>query len=212
MKLITLILVAAMLAFTAGFSDCGKNKDGSAKTPEQIGQERVAQLATGVSVAARGIETGIDTVRALREAGKVTPQTSLALARKARVANAADGEIAKYLLDHEQIGESDRATILDEASKILDAARDLESFTVSKNGNAQLVFDLSVTAGKSGLQIASDEFGSSLPPGFKITITPDVRAKLQSAQQVIARNEQRLGEAITNLERITRDAPPDARQ
>src|SRR5437868_63364 len=73
----TLCLIA-LACTTAGFRACSA-------------RERTAadNVTAGLSVAARSVEPGIETVRAFREAGKVEPATSLALARAALDANSA---------------------------------------------------------------------------------------------------------------------------
>jgi hypothetical protein len=194
------LAVLVTLAFvTTGCPDSSKNKDGTAQTAEQSAEAKVEKVVAGLSVGARGIDAGIDTVRAFRRAGKIKPETSLALARQALAANEADAKVCQFILDRDAVSEADRGTILDDVAVILDLARQIESVTVSDNGNVQLVFDLGVTAGRSGLAIVASEFSASLPAGFRIRVTPAAREKLRSTIAVCAANRLRLEASIAEL-------------
>lgn len=189
MKIPRLLLVPLCLTLliltTAGFRACSAE-----------GKRSVSQNVTaGLSVAARAVEPGIDTVRAFREAGKVEPATSLSLARAALDANSAAWRFTKAALDG-----ADSATLAGQLDVVVNLAADLERDGTLhlKNGETKLVSQLGVLAAKNGLVIAQGELkGSGTPRTF--ALDDATRQRLSDLLPVFERNDRLLREAAARL-------------
>jgi hypothetical protein len=180
-----LLCLSALVLTTAAFRSC------SAEEKRSVSQN----VTSGLSVAARAVEPGLDTVRAFREAGKVEPATSLSLARGALDANSAAWRFTKAALDG-----SDSVTLAEQLDTVVRLASDLERDGTLhlKNGDTKLVFQLGVLAAKNGLVIAQGELkGSGTPRPF--TLDDATRQKLGELLPVFERNDRLLREAITGL-------------
>jgi hypothetical protein len=180
--LIPLCLTLLVLT-TAGFRAC------SAEEKHTLSRN----VTSGLSAAARAVEPGIETVRAFREAGKVEPATSLALARLALDANGAAAALAKSALDG-----ADAPTLAARLDIFLRLAVRLESEGTLhlKNGETRLAFDLGVVAAKSGLVAARDQLNGPAPA---FTLDDETRRKLEELMPVFEKNDRLLREAVARL-------------
>ena len=183
--LIPLCLTMLVLT-TAGFRAC------SAAEKRTVAQN----VTSGLRIAARAVEPGIETVRAFREAGKVEASTSLALAEGALQANAAAKSLAQAALDG-----ADAPTLAGQLETVVNLAGDLERSGVLrlKNGETKLVFQLGVIAAKNGLVIARDELKGT--GGVPVTFTLDevTRKSLLDLMPVFERNDALLRESVRRL-------------
>lgn len=185
-RLLAIPLCLTLLVLTtSGFRACSAE------------QRSVSENVTsGLSVAARAVEPGMDTVRAFREAGKVEPATSLKLARAALDTNSA----AKRFTEAALAG-SDSATLAGQLDTLVKLAGDLERDGTLhiKNEGTRLVFQLGVLAAKNGLVVAQGELkGSGTTPRI-FTLDEGTRVKLSGLLPVFERNDRLLREAITRL-------------
>ncbi len=164
-------------------------------------QNTLRRTATGISTAARGIDTGIDTVRAFREAGEITPTKARELAQIALDANSVMSESVEFVLSHPAIDEPGRLALSEQLTRVATSARRLsENGTLHlKNGKTKLAFELGITAGKAGINLALDELQGERLDGLPLTVDSETRAKLERAGETIRRNDQRLREAIARL-------------
>jgi hypothetical protein len=212
-KLTAIALTIVVALFSAGFTDCGgggsggKNAGNKAaekeKTPEEIATERVNGAVDGMSIAAVGINEGIDFVRMFREAGKIEPETSLVLATVTRDGNTIMRE-AVLFLNGGAIDEAGRIRLKEFLSSILNTVERLNNEGVLriKNPEAQFRFNFSVLAIRAGLNIISNRLDVTIPANFSIPITPELRAKLNALLEKIDQNGKRLNEAIERLSKI----------
>lgn len=185
-------VVAAMLCFaalvmtTAGFRSC------SAADKQSVAQN----VTSGLTVAARSVEPGIQTVRAFREAGKIEPATSLALARAALDTNSAAKAFTQAALDG-----ADATSLAAQLDTVVRLAGELEqSGTLHlKNGDTKLFFELGVVAAKNGLVIAQGEFAGTGGAPVTFTLDDGTRRRLADLLPVFERNDRLLREAIARL-------------
>lgn len=181
----TFALLLALAVLTAGF-DCDPAQK---RSVEQ-------NVATGLRVTARAVEPGIDTMRALREAGEVDAATNLLLAKSALEVNSVAGRLTQAALDG-----SDAADLRAQLDALVRLAEGLERDGTLrlKNGKTKLVFQLGIIAAKNGLAIALDEFKAGGGAGLQFTVDADTRKSLEDLRPVFKRNDELLREAITRL-------------
>lgn len=182
--LLLIPLCAAMLVLTtAGFRSCS--------AAEERSVER--SVVSGVDTTARAVAPGVEAVRALREAGKIEPATSLALARAALDANAAVRTLAQSALDG-----ADAPTLAAQLDAAVTLAGRLERDGTLrlKNGDTRLAFKLGVITAKNGLVAARGHLNR---PGLTFTLDDGTRRKLTELMPVFAENERVLKEAVERL-------------
>jgi hypothetical protein len=197
-QLVTLTLFSS-LAMTC-------SSKGPPPTPAQLAEKQqkiFRDAGKGLAIAAEGVSAGIDTVRAFREGGEITPQKSLELAHVALDANSVMAESVDFLLAEESLEDADKGKLLSQFSRVLDSARRLkDSGTLHiKSGKSKLIFDLGITAGKSGLVIAVDQMGGG-PTGLPILIDGETRDRLKRTRETLISNDKRLREAIARLSQM----------
>lgn len=182
----TLLCLSALVLTTAGFRAC------SAAEKQSVAEN----VTSGLSVAARAVEPGIDAVRAFREAGKVEPETSLKLARAALDANSAARALTKAALDG-----ADSVTLAEQLDVAVKLAATLERDGTLhlKNGETRLVFQLGVLTAKNGLVIAQSELKGGGGRAVAFTLDEKTRRKLGELAPVFERNDRLLRETITRL-------------
>ena len=170
------------------------------------GPEQVRKFARGMRGAASGIGTGIGTVRAFRAAGEIDASKALELARAALDVNTIMGEAVDFTLKQQVIDESGRASLHAQYTDIsARASRLIENGTLHiKNNRVQLIFKLGTIAGQSALDVAVDDLVVTLPAGKTIPVDAETRKTLEAASEKIKDNDERLREAIQNLERLIR--------
>lgn len=175
---------------------------------QACGPEQVRKFARGIDGAASGVGTGIDTVRAFREAGEIDAQKALELAQGARDVNHLMGEAVDFTLKQQAIDETGRQTLHAQYSDISERARRLihDGTIRIKNDKVKLAFTLGAIAGQAALDVAVDDLGAELPAGMTIPVDAETRKTLEAAARKIKRNGERLTEAIENLERLIRGA------
>ncbi len=184
--LILPLCLLALVVSTTGFRACSTDEKRSV----------AKNVTAGLTVAARAIEPGIDTVRAFREAGRVEPATSLALARAALDANSAALAFTKAALDG-----ADSRTLAEQLDTVVKLAADLERDGTLhlKNGETKLVFQLGVLAAKNGLVIAQGELKGAGGAPVAFTLDDDTKEKLRALLPVFERNDRLLREAVSRL-------------
>jgi hypothetical protein len=176
----------ALVLTTAGWRSCSAEEKTSAER----------HVASGLKVAAGAVEPGINTMRALREAGEVEPATSLRLAKATLEANSAAARLTQSALDG-----ADAKSLADQLEAVVALARNLEADGTLhlKNGHTKLVFELGVTAAQSGLTIALDELKERDANPAPFNLSDSTKEKLRVLLPVFERNDRLLREAITNL-------------
>lgn len=180
------LLIVLVLSMTA-FRGCD---EGQRRSVEQ-------NVVTGLRVAARAVEPGIETMRALREAGEVDAPTNLALARAALDVNSAARRFSQAALDG-----SDAEDLRGQLEALVDLASNLErdGTLKIKSGKTKLVFQLGVVAAKSGLSIALDEFKAGGGLGLSFTLNEETRKALEDLKPVFDKNDRLLREVVARLE------------
>lgn len=182
--LCAVLLVLATSAFTA--PACSSEQKNSVER----------HVASGLKVAAAAVEPGINTMRALREAGEVEPKTSLRLAKAALEANAAAARLTQAALDG-----ADGKTLTEQLDTLVALARHLEADGTLhlKNGRTKLVFSLGVTAAQSGLQIALNELRAGGAP-IPFNLDDGTKERLRQLLPVFERNDRLLRETLARLD------------
>lgn len=200
-----LLLVSLLFVTTAALQCSNGNKQGNANANKQDSEEKAREIvrkgATGFVVAARGVDAGIDTVRAFREAGEITPEHSLELARIAKDVNDVMAEAVEFVLSQSTIDGAGAETLAEQLDRVIASAQRLsQAGTLHlKNGRTKLIFELGVTGGRTGLRIALDELRAGAQAGIQIPLDQESLQKFRSARETIRRNDARLREAITRL-------------
>jgi hypothetical protein len=185
-RLLAVPLCCALLILTtAGFS-CSPDQKSS----------RERNVVTGLTIAANAVEPGINTMRALREAGLVEPATSLLLAKGALTVNAAFKRVTEAAL-----AGADSHTLAEQLNTAVNLARDLQADGTLhlKNGKTKLIFELGVTTAQSGLVIALSQLkdGGGAPVPF--SLDESTKARLRDLLPVFDKNDGLLRDAVTRL-------------
>ena len=163
--------------------------------------EKTRAFARGMSGAARVIDKGIPTVRAIRLAGEISDGKALELARAARDVNNVLGAAVDFTLAQGQLDEAGRSNLHGQIEDVLRRARELrEKGTIRlKSGRQQLVFDLLLIGGETALETIAGDLAAPLPAGVTIVIDGETRALLEQTARRIRDNEARLREAVERL-------------
>ena len=154
------------------------------------GESDVDKFATASLGVQHGIEKGIPIARALRQAGKVTPEYNLRLARKAKLVNS----LHRTSLDFVLAGDADGGMLYDQLQALIKAAKDLQS---DSHLGSEVLFDLGVALSETELEDLAD--GLKGKRGVRLPLTAEARAKLEQARAASERNAQSLDEAIRQL-------------
>lgn len=187
MKIPRLLLIPLCLTMlvlsTAGFRGC------SAEEKRSVAQN----VTTGLSIAARAVPPGIETVRALRVAGKIEPATSRKLAEGALEVNSAASRLTQAALEG-----ADAQTLAGQLDTLLDLAQGLQRDGTLhiKNEGTRLVFDLSVIVAKNGLAVALRDLKQE---GVAFTLDDDTRARLGELKTAFEQNDRLLRNALAGL-------------
>jgi hypothetical protein len=171
------------------------------------GPDDVRKFARGINGAASGIGAGIGTVRAFRVAGAIDALKALELAKDALAINTIMGEVVDFTLKQDAIDETGRQSLHAQYSDISERAnRLIQNGTIHlKNERVKLIFELGTIAGQAALDVAVDDLAVKLPDGMTITVDAETKKTLETARKKIESNDQRLREAIGNLERLIRE-------
>lgn len=201
---VTIALLAALIFVTTG---CPGDPPANA-TPEerQAATERlvVSTIATALDAGATGIQTGIDTVHALRVAGAIEAAQSLELARLAKDTNSSVWEGAELTLSFEgDMDASEGQKAVDKLERLIESGQRLnERGTLHiKNNQRKIIFAVGSTAAISFLRLQKNNLQKLLrTPGLRIRIDDASRKKIEGARTTARDNQQRLDDVIKELE------------
>lgn len=180
--------LAAVFILALSLTACPKSDNAEA------GKKDAARaVATGVEVAATGIEQGIPLVRSLREAGEVSPEFSLELARAALDLNGVMGETVTLAMDG-----TDAATLRANLDSVLRMAEGLQQRGTLriKSSRSKLIFNLGVLAGRGALAASLRRLDE---PGALVEPDAEARARLERARETLRRNDAALRESVDRL-------------
>lgn len=173
--------------------------------------DQTAKMARTIATAADTLAVATPLLRALVEAGELTPVQGASIARGARDLNRLLGEGAAYVLAQPvdatgsaQLSGEARARLADQLLEIIASAERLQADGVLhiKSGRARLTFQVLVSTARLSLQTAQEGLSSTsrLPSAVALPVRASTRIRLLSASDCIARNESALSLVLRDLE------------
>jgi hypothetical protein len=186
-------LLLVPLLFTLVMTSAGFTRGCSSE------EKRTAQqnVTLGVRVAVRAVPAGIETMRTLREHGKVEAETNRLLAERALEFNSALRRFSQAALDG-----NDATTLSEQLGVVVTLAQNLERDGTLhlKNGETRLVFELLAGGAKNGLMIAMDELkGQSGGAPVQFNLDEATKQSLRDLMPAFEENDRLLRDAVKRL-------------